>query len=110
MSARTVSARISQNSATLIDHLYYYAGINSKKDINIYSSNIFSDLSDHLPNFIILSNSRNQKESNQRPLIRLYSEKNKSAFQQSFALVDWQTTLYSCQDVNTCYSRFLSVP
>jgi hypothetical protein len=101
--------RLTLKTATLIDHIYYYEGANSKKDLNIYSGNIFSDISDHLPNFLILGNSKKRASITPKPLIRLYTTKNKNDFQAKLASVNWRDILYSCDDVNVCYNKFLSV-
>ena len=80
-----------------------------KKDLKVYSGNIFSDISDHLPNFVILC-SPNEKTSIQcRPYIRLYTPKNKDLFCLKLSSVDWQNTLYCCSDVNDGYIKFISV-
>jgi hypothetical protein len=101
--------RISNKSATLIDHIYYYEGSHSNKQLNIYSGNILSDISDHLPNFIILSSSVNKVNINCRPYIRLYTPKNKLKFTQSLAAIDWPTVLCETNDVNICFDRFISI-
>jgi len=101
--------RLTHKSSTLIDHLYYYEGCNSKKELNISSGNIFYDISDHLPNFVILSNCKNKINISHRPMIRLFTAKNKTIFHQKLVTVDWQNILYSGSDVNICYNRFLSV-
>jgi hypothetical protein len=101
--------RITNKSATLIDHIYYNEGRYAKKQLNIYSGNILSDISDHLPNFIILSNSIKKHEINNRPLIRLYSAKNKTQFNNCLASIDWSMILHSCNDVNVCFNRFISI-
>ena len=67
-------SRITSKSATIIDHIYYYEGYNCKKDVQLMSGNLWSDLTDHLPNyFIIVSN--HVKPNADRPYVRLFSEK-----------------------------------
>ena len=63
--------RITQTSATLIDHIYYYQGSNSKLDWKSTSGSLFSDLSDHLSHFVNLSNNVKKKQISNRPMIRL---------------------------------------
>ena len=47
--------RITNRSISLIDHIYYFQGRNNKKGFIVSSGNIFSDVSDHLPSFLLLS-------------------------------------------------------
>ena len=39
--------------ATIIDHIYYHEGSNYKKDMQLVSGNLWSDLTDHLPTYVI---------------------------------------------------------
>ena len=99
--------RITEKSATLIDHIYYYQGGNSKRELKIISGNIFSDISDHLPNFILLACTGGKINYACRPHIRLYTVKNKSKFAQMLGNIDWSTKLYNNEDVNYCYDLFI---
>ena len=101
--------RISNKSATLIDHMYLYEGSYVKNDLIINSGNILSDISDHLPNFIILSNPKAKNYINSRPCMRLYTPKNKEKFSQTLESVDWSSILYSCKDVNLCFNKFILI-
>jgi len=68
--------RITDRSATLIDHIYYSDC--SKHDTNniITGGNLWCDLTDHLPNFAFLSNNRRKKyDYTTSPLVRLHSPK-----------------------------------
>ena len=47
--------RITNNTATIIDHIYYFSGSNCKKNLSLTSGNLWCDITDHLPNFITLS-------------------------------------------------------
>ena len=105
--ALLLPTRITSKSATVIDHIYYYIGRNSKKNLKLISGNFFSDLSDHLPNFAILVNISNKPNMQDRPLIRLYNEKNKHTFQNALSQVNWQNILYLVDDVNICYNNFI---
>jgi len=65
--------RITKNSSTLIDHIYYYEGSNNSEDHDIVSGNFWSNLTDHLPNhFLITSNCLSKKS--ERPLVRIFSK------------------------------------
>src|ERR1051325_12255119 len=59
--------RVTKNSSTLIDHIYYYQGCKRKNKLKLSSGSLFSDLSDHLPSFIILSNIKSKRNLADRP-------------------------------------------
>ena len=42
-------------------------------DVNIQSGNCWSDLTDHLPSFCLLTSKNTKQESGVRPFIRIYS-------------------------------------
>ena len=48
--------RITKNSSTLIDHIYYCDGLYGNKEYKIFSGNFWSDLTDHLPNYFLITN------------------------------------------------------
>ena len=82
--------RITDKSATLIDHIYYSDC--SKRDTNniITGGNLWCDLTDHLPNFAFLSNNRGAKYDYTRlPLVRLHSPKNIEEFVKSMNSINW---------------------
>ena len=73
----TVPTRITDHSATLIDHIFLK--IPSKLIQNRCSSgNLITDISDHLPNFTFLD--LKTPTIKNRPYIRLFTENNKKAF------------------------------
>ena len=67
--------RVTSNTCTLIDHLFYYS--KTFKD-NFISGNLFTDITDHFANFFILGSPK--RYQSQRPLVRIFSEKNKEKF------------------------------
>ena len=51
--------RITPHTATLIDHIYYYEGRGvTRGNLEVYSGNFVSDLTDHLPNYMLLVNKK----------------------------------------------------
>ena len=46
--------RIKSRSATLIDHIYYYGGNNNKPNMKTKSGNLLNDITDHLPNYLLV--------------------------------------------------------
>ena len=100
--------RLTRTSTTAIDHFYYYEGRNCKRDFKLTTGNLISDLSDHLPNFMLLSNMKRVTNYNDRPFIRLHTERNKKKFNECLISVDWKSILYDKDNVNDCYDTFIS--
>ena len=44
------------------------------------SGNVYADVSDHLPNFIFVNKNSPNNTVTERPMIRIYSEKNTEQF------------------------------
>ncbi len=70
----TLPTRITDNSISIIDHILLKES--DKLCNKITAGNIYNNITDHLPNFILiyLHNRDSHKHTN-RPMIRLYSEK-----------------------------------
>ena len=98
--------RITSRSATLIDHLYYYEGTR-KKEISVKSGNFLEDITDHLPNYMVLINNKKRAKL-ERPLIRLFSEKNLALFRYELQNVDW-SSVYNTSDINESYRSFIDI-
>ena len=50
-----VPTRFSSRCATLIDHIYYYEGKPANRsNTEVHSGNFIHDLTDHLPNYLLL--------------------------------------------------------
>ena len=80
---------IVKQSTTIIDYIYCRKGKNIKRDIKIISSNIYSDLSDHLPVYVLLVHSKRVSNYTNRPrlykqIIRLLTPQNKQKFKEVF--------------------------
>jgi len=97
--------RIIDNSATIIDHIYYNAGYNKNKDLVVRSGNLWCDVTDHLPNFIIIDRMQPVKEVQKRPLIRLHSPINVQKFCDIVSGTEWSNIL-CCNDPNKAYETF----
>ena len=53
--------RITANSSTIIDHIYYTNGGKSDTRDILTAGNLWCDISDHLPNFLLLESSTSMK-------------------------------------------------
>ena len=77
-----IPTRITENTATVIDNILMKLTNISLND-EIESGNLYSDITDHLPNFIILKSdqdNRFKEPKNERPMIRLQGPKNIKKF------------------------------
>jgi len=70
----SMPTRITEQSATITDHIYYLPGHSSNSDLNVQSGNFWNDLTDHLPNFCLLTSKDAKQQNEDRPFIRIYSD------------------------------------
>ena len=82
--------RITYHSATLIDNIFF----NSTTHHTI-SGNIINDLSDHLPNFLIINNYASLPK-NLKIYKRDYSQLNTDDLLNDFEIVDWDLEFAGC--------------
>jgi len=70
--------RISDKSATTIDHIYYSFGNTTSSDITVKSGNIWCDITDHLPNYILFINdkckTKNVNKNTYRPPVYFHPQ------------------------------------
>ena len=77
-----IPTRITDTTATIIDHINVRLPID-KISTKISSGNIIKDISDHLPNFLLMDTE--VKKTEERPLIRLYTKKNIEIYKENIA-------------------------
>ena len=95
--------RITANTAILIDHIYYTEGRNNKS-ITTKSGNFLTDITDHLPNYLLLINN-NKIIHTKRPMTRISSETNKNNFVGELCHIKWDH-LFMQTDPNLVYDIF----
>ena len=76
-----------ETSATLIDHIYVKLKLSEINDKSV-TGNFLTDITDHLPNFLLLGTPSKDVIQN-RPFIRIYNERNLSSFQADLTDIDW---------------------
>ena len=87
--------RITPHTATVIDHIYYYEGRSVVRgNFEVRSGNFVSDVTDHLPNYLLLVNKKKINIKAQRPSVRIYSDKNKRNFIEDLSNTDWSIVYY----------------
>ena len=94
--------RNTDHSATLIDNIF----LNSSEHLTI-SGNILHDLTDHLPNFLII-NKLNCVPKQMKILKRDYKRYNEAALIDEMKEIDWTTKLPDSEDINLIFDSFYS--
>ena len=92
---------------SLIDHIIISSQI-VKHSTKIQSGNIYSDISDHLPNFIIVEKGNSKKSKHKRPMIRILGDKNRERYHQLLKNANWNA-FYESEDVNTALKVFYEI-
>ena len=91
----TLPTRITHHSATCIDHIFIRLP-NKKMQWTITSGLFYCAISDHLPSFSLIKT--NSLKTRNRPLIRLYGEKNCTNFCDKMTNFDWNEIYRSSDD------------
>ena len=100
----TLPTRITYETATLIDHIFVsYNKYVCNEDI--ISGNIINDISDHLPNFLLIGEGENEKHG--RSWTRIQSEKNIDHFKTYLQSIDW--SILDHNDCNKALGDFLEI-
>ena len=94
--------RVTDHSATLIDNIFFYS-----LEHHSIRGNIVHDLTDHLPNFLII-NKFSHLPSKAKIFKRDYSHFNDSALVDEIRSIDWSTILPDSYDVNALFNSFYS--
>ena len=87
----TIPTRINEQTATAIDNILINTKIVSGTE-SISAGNIYCDISDHLPSFLILKNKRENTTKN-RPYVRIYGDKNMTTFKSQLQNTNWDELL-----------------
>ena len=100
----TRPTRITYHSATLIDHLFVKM---KKTDCRMFSGNIYSAITDHLPNFTVIDIGRSKCTKLPRPKTRIYSEKNMLKFATMVYDTDWIANFETYNDIDELCDFFM---
>ena len=98
----TKPTRITDHSATLIDHIF-----SNSLDYYTISGNIIFDITDHLSNFLLIDNTFFHSKTN-KVFKRDYSNYNKSALVEDFCKIDWRENLQDINSVDDMYETFFA--
>ena len=102
-----IPTRFSDNSTTLIDHIFTRLPLSIINNM-VTAGNLITDITDHLSNFIIID--IEIKRTKERPFIRLYTKKNTEIFKNNIVaeLSDINETIntHSNININELYKTF----
>ena len=104
-----IQTRVTSHTCTLIDHNIYHQSRNS--GIQILSGNLMTDMSDHFTNFIIF-HSKNRNIAVDRPTVRIFSDKNKTTFQNLLStIVNWENEMSdrNANEAMTIFNQKLTI-
>ncbi len=106
ISTITLPTRITDNFITLVDHILLKI---TTKDINdaIVTGNIYSDITDHLPSFLLIytKTSNTNSKASLRPLVRIFGRKNTEKFHNMLLNENWET-LYKIHNPDEAIQMF----
>ena len=91
--------RITSHTCTLIDHIFYHS---KHFRNNLFFGNLFVDITDHFANFLIIGP---KKIKQNRPYVRIFSDKNKEKFKNSLSIIKWNEELQN-KNTNQAMSLF----
>ena len=101
----TKPTRITQSSATLIDHVNIFRPLNQIAKF-VDAGCLLLDISDHLPTFFILKGtSISQKVPQVRPKVRIFSQRNLTQFGNELSEVSWND-VYTSNDCDHAFNLF----
>ena len=89
----SLPTRLTDSSATLIDHIFVRLSGSDLRS-QVHAGNLYADISDHLPNFVIINDDISNIYNN-RPFIRIYSERNINKFKDNLHNTNWDELLQS---------------
>ena len=95
--------RVTSHTATLIDNIFCYQKKPKTNQI-IFSGNIYSDISDHFPNFLLLNFPAKIPKTTPSK-IRIYSERNCKKFLNKLKAIDWNPVI-SINSTNSAFNSF----
>ncbi len=103
----TLPTRITDNTATLIDHIPVHHDYTNALD-RLILDNFINNISDHLPNFILVdTESITYSKHDDRPYIRLMSDGKTAKFKSYHEGIDWKSI--PTDDCISAYSGFMNV-
>lgn len=101
----SLPTRITDHSATIIDHINIYRPL-KQINSNLICGNIFFDVSDHLPNFMFIEG--NDEIRSNRPLVRIFSDKAIEKFQCLIPETPWHDRIINLEHPNDAYRAFIN--
>ena len=92
--------RITNHSSTLIDNIFF-----NSIEYQTVSGNLLYDLTDHLPNFLIIDKIA-YSTYKEKIYKRDYSNYNEEAFLDEFSSFNWSNLFYGISDISEMFDKF----
>ena len=102
----TMPTRLTPYSATCIDHIFMKIPDPILSPDIMYGI-LFCDISDHLPNFVSISHGHLNTSRENRPMTRIFSERNCANFVRKMETENWERLYHN--DLQDWYSGFIGV-
>ena len=99
----TKPKRITDHYATLIGHIFF-----NPLEYFTVSGNIIYNISDHLPNFVLIDNANIQNKS-KKVFKRDYSNRDRNALIEDFKRIDWTYYCHSRNTIDEMYDTFYAI-
>ena len=103
----TLPSRFQNNTCTAIDHIiinqHFIKGTQFRA-----AGHIFSDISDHLPNFIFTYKTKTTPTKKERRKVRILGDKNINKFRNHLSEADW-SQFYKTTDPNEALDKFYQI-
>ena len=103
----SMPTRIQKDTCSTIDHIFINTTLIRKTHTRI-AGNLYADLSDHLPNFLALGSKKPQHSKENRPKIRIFSEKNTVKFNETLTQANWNN-VYNSENPNEALDEFYQI-
>ena len=100
----TKPTRITDHSATLIDHIFF----NSLEYYTV-SRNIIYGISDHLPNSVLINNAANIPKNSKKVFKRGYSNCDRNALIEDLKMIDWTYHFHPHNTIDEMHDTFYAI-
>ncbi len=100
--------RITEDTMTLIDNILISLNNNNISTERV-SGNIFCDISDHLPNFLMYGKNKPSNVQSKRPFVHIYSAKNMERFKQIIGEKDTWAEILQSESSDVACDKFMTI-
>ena len=103
----SMPTRIQKDTCSTIDHIFVNTTLIRKTHTRI-AGNLYADLSDHLPSFLALGSKKPQHSKENRPKVRVFSDKNTERFNETLSSASWNK-VYQTENPDKALDEFYKI-